>query len=157
MNVLLLQAYLGAGGSIVSEQKGEAKIDRTSLPGGLDESLVIVSIEPRSKNKIVRLGCHTHRCKVSHDLGIIRAVEVVVIQCLDRRVVDIDVHDRVIVGGSKTVDRLAQTKESVDQLRIPRRKKPRQQPDAKMRGNKRGHDQKHRDLRRLSVLIGGQW
>jgi hypothetical protein len=94
--------------------------------------------------------------QVGYDTGIVRPVQVEIVQLPYGRVVQIDVNNCVVVSGFEPGLARSEKKELIDHLVVPGFEDAREDQEAGLSGDKRGRDKvEHGPY--LSRLIDDQW
>jgi len=112
----------------VLQGQGEAVIDKASRSSGVDQRLIICRIRGCRKDNVVHLGSDLHGRQVVYHLRILRAIQIKIPELLARTVIEVDVDQRVVVGRTERLDSIAEHKELIRRLGIPRLKHMRKEP-----------------------------
>ena len=154
----LIGAPAGTGGTaVIGQREGKTVIDPARCPGGVDQGLVVLGIEPGSKNEVVRLGRHAHGGKITHRLGEVGSTEVVIVQLLDGGVVQIHMDDGVVVWQPQMRNALPQAEKMVKHLPIPGCIYSGQKQHPQVRYCQRAGHQQQDDPRLALHATGVQW
>ena len=113
--------------------QGEAIVDRARSSRGVDQGLVIRHVRGFGENNVMHLGGDLHGAQVVYHLRILPAIQIKMLELLERTVIEVDVDQRVIVGRTERLYSIAEHKELIQRLGIPRLKHLREEPATEVR------------------------
>ncbi len=138
------------------QSEGHAEVDVAGRVHRLYHFLVFSTVGFGGEDDVERLRGRAHGAKIPDHLGIVGTREVKRSEAPDRRIIEVYVNDRGVVGGSEIGQRRSYQEEPVENLGVPgldrSRKKPEQQLGEPERRGRQGEQRPY-----PFAFTGGQW